>query len=207
MSTNKAQTKQNKHGDQQTNGDKHEQTVASTNESWWAWTGPAQTNSGTSTNKGWWVQMGTAQTNGQTSLNEGRWAWTGAVQMNGRTSAWTVGQAWTRAGEHERGLPKQTVGQVRTKALSGNITTTTAGTGAGAGWQQEQWECVMNHIVRGLSDRWSIEVFYQGVVTKSGQSWSWSWNPNEITIGRWFGFSFCAVPPESFLRLNLWGVK
>ena len=46
------------------------------------------------------------------------------------------------------------------------------------------------------------------VITKSSWSWSWSWiwNPDRVTVEGWFGFSLCAVPPRSFLHLNLWGV-
>ena len=65
---------------------------------------------------------------------------------------------------------------------------------------------VMNCIVGG----WRTECgryFYRGIVTKSGQSRSWSWSPDGVTVMRQFSFSLCAVPPRSFLHLNLWGVK
>ena len=43
--------------------------------------------------------------------------------------------------------------------------------------------------------------FYQRGSYQS--SWSWSWSPVGVTVERPFGFSLCAAPPRSFLRLNL----
>ena len=43
--------------------------------------------------------------------------------------------------------------------------------------------------------------FYQGVVTKSGQSRGRSWSLNMITVERRFGFSLYAAPPRSFFVL------
>jgi hypothetical protein len=66
------------------------------------------------------------------------------VHIHNKTRGWGVqmspNEREQKLNEHKWGLLKRTAGQARTKALSGNITTTTAGTGAGVGWQQEQWE-------------------------------------------------------------------
>ena len=96
-------------------------TIVQTNECGWAWTSANQGQTSVTGTTEWCKWMGTTGDD--------------SSRMNGDYSnKWRdKQQAWTKVSEHKWGPPKQMAGQAWMKALSGNITTTTARTGVVAG--------------------------------------------------------------------------